>query len=357
MLPSPTIPASITAPRRRALVLLSGGLDSLLAARVMQLQGIDLVGIHLYTGLCITEHKRRTGQRDARGRAPQNPAFAAADTLGIPLEILDISDTYMDVITKPRHGRGAGVNPCKDCRIHMFERTREAMSEFGADFIVTGEVVGQRPMSQVHGAIRFIHERSGIDDLIVSPLSAKLLPETRPEREGWVDRSRLYGFHGRSRKPQLALARELGLTEFEQPAGGCCFLTDEAYARKFRDLFAHDPERRLAMDDVILLGVGRHFRTSAQAKLVVGRYEEENAVIERHAGPHPLLRPLDVRGPTAVMIGPASPAEERRMAAIVARYSQGRGDDEVTVERVDRGGSRVWRVAPADPASLESLRI
>jgi tRNA U34 2-thiouridine synthase MnmA/TrmU len=338
-------------------VLLSGGLDSLLAARVMQLQGIDLVGIHLYTGLCITEHKRRTGQRDARGRVPQNPAFAAADTLGIPLEVLDISDTYMDVITKPRHGRGAGVNPCKDCRIHMLERTRDAMQEFGAEFIVTGEVVGQRPMSQVHGAIRFIHARSGVDDLILSPLSAKLLPETRPEREGWVDRSRLYGFHGRSRKPQLALARELGLTEFEQPAGGCCFLTDEAYARKFRDLFAHDPDRRLAMDDVILLGVGRHFRTSPQAKLIVGRYEEENAVIERHAGRHPLLRPLDVQGPSAVMFGPTSPDEERRMAAIVARYSQGRDADEVAIECVDRAGSRVLHVAPADPAALEPFRI
>lgn len=349
--------APSTAPRRRAAAMLSGGLDSLLAARVVQLQGVELVGVHLYTGLCITEHKRRTGQRDAKGRVPQNPAFAAADTLGIPLEILDISDTYLDVITKPRHGRGAGVNPCKDCRIHMFERTRDLIDELGVDFLVTGEVVGQRPMSQVRSSMRFIHERSGIDDLILSPLSAKLLPETRPEREGWVDRERLYGFHGRSRKPQLALARELGLTDFQQPAGGCCFLTDETYARKFRDLFAHDPDRRLAMDDVILLSVGRHFRTSARAKLIVGRYEEENAVIERHAGPHPLLKAIGFEGPTAVVIGPASPAEEAMMAAIVARYGQGRTAPKVTVERTDRAGSRRWEVVPADPASLDALRI
>ncbi|RMF12437.1 MAG: hypothetical protein D6761_12765 [Candidatus Dadabacteria bacterium] len=343
--------------RRTAIVLLSGGLDSMLAARIMQDHDVDVVGVHLYTGLCITEHKRRTGQRDGKGRIPQNPAFRIADQLGIPLEVLDISDTYLDVITKPKYGRGSGVNPCKDCRIHMFERADQFRREIGADFIVTGEVLGQRPMSQVKPNLEFIHKRTGIEDLILMPLSAKLLPPTLPEREGWVDRERLYAISGRSRKPQLELVRKFGIDEFEQPAGGCCFLTDENYARKFRDLFTFDPDRRLDLEDVILLGVGRHFRTSERAKVVVGRYAEENAVIERHAGGRPLLVPACVNGPTAVVIGVPEPDELELMARIVARYSAGRDQPAVDIEVRRPGATEILTVPPVVLDEVEPMRV
>ncbi len=343
--------------RRKAVVLLSGGLDSMLAARIMQEQDVDVIGVHLYTGLCITEHKRRTGQLDSRGHVPQNPAFKIADQLGIPLEILDISDTYMDIITKPKYGRGSGVNPCRDCRIHMFEHAARAMEEFDADFVATGEVVGQRPMSQVRANLDFIHSRTGIADLIVLPLSAKRMPPTLPEREGWIDREKLYAIGGRSRKPQMELVKKFGIEEYEQPAGGCCFLTDENYARKFKDLFQFDPDRRLDLEDVILLGVGRHFRTSERAKLVVGRYEDENAVIERHAGGRPLLRPDDVKGPTAVVIGVPEADELTLMARIVARYSQGRDQDQVRIEKVNGPTSELLHVPPVSLDEIEPLRL
>lgn len=355
--PSPVPQAPAPPLARTAVVLLSGGLDSMLAARMMQDQGLNVVGLHLYTGLCITEHKRRTGQLDARGRVPQNPAFRVADELGIPLEILDISDTYLDVISKPKYGRGSGVNPCKDCRIHMFERAREFMAEIEADFIVTGEVIGQRPMSQVQRNYEFIHERSGIGDRILSPLSAKLLEPTLPEREGWVDRERLLDLHGRGRRRQIELARDWGFRDWEQPAGGCCFLTDENYARKFKDLFAMDPDRRLDMGDIILLGVGRHFRIHDRAKLIVGRHAEENAVIERHAGGYAILRPVEVKGPSAVVVGVASAEDDRRMAGIVARYSQGRDDARVQIERIDRAGRVVIEVPPVPLEQVDALRI
>lgn len=343
--------------RKKAVVLISGGLDSLLAAKIMLEQGVDVVGVHLYTGLCITEHKRRTGQLDGKGHVPQNPAFKVADDLGIPLEILDISETYMDVITKPKYGRGSGVNPCKDCRIHMFEHAENFMREVGADFIATGEVLGQRPMSQVRPNLDFIHKQTGLEELILMPLSAKLLPETLPEREGWVDRESLYGISGRSRKPQLELVKEFGLSDYEQPAGGCCFLTDETYSRKFKDLFQFDPDRRLDLEDVILLGVGRHFRLSDRVKLVVGRYEEENAVIERHAGTHALMRATEVNGPTAVIIGVPEPEEERLMAQIVARYGAGKNDESVRIEKTGRDLQQTYDVPPVHLDNIEALRI
>ncbi|XP_060085030.1 tRNA-specific 2-thiouridylase MnmA 2-like [Ylistrum balloti] len=288
--------------KRKAVVLLSGGLDSMLAAAILLRQNIDVIGLHLYTGLCITEHKRRTGQHDAKGRVPQNPAFKVADDLGIPLEILDISSTYLDIITKPKYGTGSGVNPCKDCRIHMFQYAEQFRQEIGADFIVTGEVIGQRPMSQVKRNLNFIHQKAGLEEIILMPLSAKLLPPTLPERNGWVNREQLYDIVGRSRKEQLRLAKEFGIQDYEQPAGGCCFLTDENYARKFKDLFQFDPDRRLDLEDVILLGVGRHFRMSERAKVVVGRYQEENAVIERHAGSRPILRAAEVMVPWPLLL-------------------------------------------------------
>lgn len=341
---------------RKAIVLLSGGLDSTLAARLLLNQGVEVIGLHLYTGLCITEHKRRTGQLNHQGRIPQNPALKAADDLGIALEILDISATYLEVIRKPKYGRGGGVNPCKDCRIHMFEYAAQFMRDSGADFIATGEVLGQRPMSQVRRNLEFIHQRTGIADLIVLPLSAKLLPPSLPEREGWVDREKFYGIHGRGRSQQLALAKQLGIVDFESPAGGCCFLTDESYARKFKDLFQFDPDRRLDLEDVILLGVGRHFRTSPRAKIVIGRYQQENAIIERHANGRKLMRARDVQGPLAMIIGDPSPLEEQLMAAIVARYSDARDQEQVTVETV--GDLRqTWQVRPIDLSTIEPLRI
>lgn len=341
----------------KAVGLISGGLDSTLAARVLLDQGIEVVGLHLYTGLCITEHKRRLGTHNAKGEVPQNPAFAAADRLGISLEILDISETYLDVIARPRHGRGSGANPCRDCRIHMFEHAFRFMDEIGAKFVFTGEVLGQRPMSQVRRNRDFIHGHTGRADLILNPLSARLHPPTLPEREGWVDRERLLAIEGRSRKPQIALARELGIEEYEAPAGGCCFLTDEAYSRKFLDMLKFDPQRRLDMEDIVLLGVGRHFRLNDRLKIVVGRDENENAVLRLHAARHYQYEATSMAGPLTVALGVPDAESDMRIASIVARYAAGESSAEVEIRKRIGESAQLLHARPARMQDFEAMRL
>jgi tRNA U34 2-thiouridine synthase MnmA/TrmU len=342
----------------RAVALISGGLDSMLAARIVQLCGVEVVGLHLYTGLCITEHKRRVGTTNHKGEIPQNPALKVAERLQIPLEILDISETYLQVITHPKYGRGAGVNPCKDCRIHMFQYAFSFMREVGAEFLVTGEVVGQRPMSQVYENLKFIHDRTEDPDRILLPLSARLLPPTYPERMGWVDREKLYGFSGRSRKPQIELAKKLGFEEWEQPAGGCCFLTDLSYAKRFKDLFQYDSHHTLTLDDVVLLGVGRHFRLSPSAKLIVGRNEGENRVIALHRSKDSiLLYPSSRKGPTACFIGKGENGELDLALKITARYCDDRVEGKVKMEMIVGETLKSAWVSPLPPSEVDLYRI
>jgi tRNA-specific 2-thiouridylase len=346
-----------TSSQRTAISLLSGGLDSQLATKMMLDQGIRVIGLHLYTGLCITEHKRRVGVRDSSGAPRQNPVFKVGEDLGIPVEIRDISDTYLSIISKPKYGTGSGVNPCRDCRIHMFERAFEVMEEFDADFIITGEVLGQRPMSQVRQNLEFIHARIPDPDRVLLPLSAHRLEPTLPEREGWVDREALRGIHGRSRREQLKMAREMELKDFETPAGGCCFLTDEAYSRKFKDLFKYDPDKELTMEDIVLLGVGRHFRLSDTAKVIVGRNEDENAVIERHAGDFALVRPPeDVPGPVATIAGTVDGNVLQASCAIAARYTD-KDAQFLDMRVITPEQETTIRVAPAKMEEFEGLRL
>ncbi len=242
--------------KRKAIVLLSGGLDSLLAARLMLDQGIHVEGINFFTGFCVEGHTHAV-RRDRKDRLVRNNALHSAEQLGIRLHIVDVIDDYKDVVLNPRHGYGAHLNPCLDCKTFMIGRARSWIEEHGFDFIVTGEVLGQRPMSQRRDTFPVVARESGALDRLLRPLSAKLLPPTLPEREGWVDRERLLGLSGRNRKPQIALARAYGF-EYAQPAGGCCFLTDENYAHKLRDLWVSRGERRYDFDDIMLLKIGRH---------------------------------------------------------------------------------------------------
>ena len=342
---------------RTAIVLLSGGLDSQLAAKMMLEQGVRVIGLHLYTGLCITEHKRRLSLPSHKGVVNQNPVFRIADELGIPLEICDISETYLSIISKPKHGLGSGANPCRDCRIHMFERAFEVMHELGADFVVTGEVLGQRPMSQVRTNLEFIHSRTADADRILMPLCAQKMEPTLPEREGWVDRSKLLAISGRGRHEQIAMAKRMGIGEWEAPGGGCCFLTDEAYARKFQDLFKYDPEHTLSMEDVILLGVGRHFRLSENAKVVVGRNDAENRVILSHRQKAMVIRPPeDHPGPVTLFVGTPSTQTLQAACAIAARYTTA-DDVQLTMRVITEEQETHVRVQPAPMQQFEHLRI
>ena len=332
--------------QRKAVALVSGGLDSLLAAKVVLEQGVHVEGINFFTGFCVEGHTHAIRQRDRR-RRKRNNALWVAEQLGIRLHIIDIVDEYKDVVLKPSHGYGANLNPCLDCKIFMVHKAHEWMHANGFDFIVTGEVIGQRPKSQRRDTMPVVATESGAEDRLLRPLCAKNLPATLPERQGWVDRDRLHGFGGRSRKPQMALAKRYGFEDYAQPAGGCCFLTDASYSAKLADLWASRHARDYELDDIMLLKVGRHIRPRPGFKLIVGREEGENNFLEGYRKRFVHLRTTSHPGPLVLIDGEVSEADLTLAARLAARFSQGRDAPSVTVTATDRGGrTRVLNVTP-----------
>ncbi|WP_245932519.1 tRNA (5-methylaminomethyl-2-thiouridylate)-methyltransferase [Isoalcanivorax indicus] len=354
-----TTPPSAADRPRRALALVSGGLDSMLAVRVIQAQGIEVEGVNFFTGFCVEGHTHAIRERD-RKKPKRNNALWVAEQLGIKLHIIDISQEYKDVVLHPRYGYGAHMNPCLDCKIFMvnqatlmLDKARDladarASDGDGFDFIITGEVVGQRPKSQRKWTMPVIARESGAEDRLLRPLSARNLDETLPEREGWVDRSKLYGFSGRNRTPQIELARDFGLEEFAQPAGGCCFLTDESYAKKLGDLWRARGERDYELDDIMLLKVGRHLRPRPHFKLIISREEGESQFLRGYRHVFDSLETSSHGGPLTLVDGHfADQAEAEFAAALVARFSQGREADRVTVTWRQRDGvTRDLQVPP-----------
>jgi hypothetical protein len=346
----------------KAIAMISGGLDSTLALALVKRQGIEVKAVNFYTGFCITETQRRKGGR-ADGSIPQNEALRAAADLEVEVEYVDISGSgYLDMLVHPRWGYGANANPCVDCRVFMMARAREIMEREGAAFVFTGEVLGQRPKSQRRDTLRIIERESGLEGRLLRPLSAKLLPPTIPEQQGLVDRERLEDISGRSRQRQMALARALGIAGWPQPAGGCCYLTDESFARKFFDVLdareAAGGERRIERDDVVLLSTGRHFRLSPRAKLIVGRSEVENAILERYGAGRARVEARGVLGPIAVVDGVPTWEERLLASAIVARYGKGKDLPEVEVEWREGEEVETYAVAPlTDEPRLEALRV
>jgi tRNA-specific 2-thiouridylase len=348
----------------KAIAMISGGLDSSLALAMVRAQGVEVKAITFYTGFCITETQRRKGGRQD-GSMPPNEALRAAADQEIEIEYIDISGgAYLDMLLNPKYGYGANANPCVDCRIFMMRKAREVMEREGADFVFTGEVLGQRPKSQRRDTLWAIEKESGLKGRLVRPLSAKLLPPSIPEQEGILDRSRLGDLSGRGRTRQIAMAREIGLVEFPQPAGGCCFLTDESFSRKFFDILgqreAAGQPRRIDRDDVVLMTTGRHFRLSPTVKLVVGRTEVENVTLDGYAGETRARVVARVHaGPVALVEGQPTWEERQLAARIVARYGKGKDEKLVEVEwRDPDGGVEVLEVEPErDEARVESLRI
>lgn len=332
----------------KAIALISGGLDSMLSAKIVMDQGVEVHGVNFYTGFCVEGHTHaiRTRKRNKPGR---NNSLWVAEQLGITLEFIDISEDYKDVVLNPKHGYGKNLNPCLDCKIFMVNRLLELESrgslEF--DFVITGEVIGQRPMSQKRERLEIISRESGIEDRLLRPLSAQLLSPTLPERKRWVDRKKLYGFSGRRREPQIQLARKYGFHDFAQPAGGCCFLTDANYASKLSDLWEARGERKYELEDILLLKIGRHIRPAKDFKLIIGRDEGENRFLEGFRRQYAHFRPLSHRGPVVLLDGHDSGENVELAARITARYSQGRTDSQVAVSFTTPDGvSRELRVPP-----------
>jgi len=324
---------------KACVAMISGGLDSALAARLMLNQGIAVHGLYLAMswGCCDKEK-----------------AVASARQLGVPLMVLSVGEAYLDVIRSPKYGYGTAMNPCVDCRIYMFKIAGQYMRELGAGFVVTGEVLGQRPMSQRRKPLELIEAESGLEGLLLRPLSAQQLEPTLPELLGVVDRARLLGVSGRSRQEQLALAREQGVTEFSTPAGGC-LLTDEHFARKTKDLFAH--EQRPTTKDMELLTIGRHFRLTADTKIILGRNELENLLLEGHADAgYSCVRPK-FPGPSALIAGEDTDEAQEVALQLIVQHTKPEKRPQETLEFWKDGASRrmAARAARMETELLEPI--
>jgi len=340
--------------QRKAVTLVSGGLDSMLAARVVMEQGIHVEGINFFTGFCVEGHTHAIREKD-RAKPKRNNALWVAEQLGIKLHIIDVIEPYKQVLLNPKHGYGANLNPCLDCKCFMVGQALQWMREHDFDFIVTGEVIGQRPMSQRADTMPVVQEESGAGDLLLRPLCAKNLPPTLPEREGWVDREKLYDFSGRSRKPQMALAAQYGFSDYATPAGGCCFLTDENYSRKLTDLWQARHSREYELDDIMLLKVGRHIRPSEHFKLIIGREEGENKFLEGYRKQFLHLRSVSHTGPLVLIDGDVNQDELQLAARITARFGHGKTAEQVDIEAVFPDGVvQQLHVSPLPPDQLRS---
>ena len=276
---------SSTHQRVKAVGLLSGGLDSTLAAKIIHAQGIEVHALYFSMpwGCC-----------------DKTKAMEVADHLGIKLVILQLDERYLEVIKNPQHGYGTAMNPCRDCRIHMFSRAQRYMESIGADFVFTGEVLGQRPMSQLRASMSIIERESHLEGRLLRPLCAQLMEPTIPEREGVVDRQKLLNISGRSRREQMLLAQELGIKDYLPPAGGC-LLTDQNFASRMKDTLKYGYRN---FRETISLKWGRHFRISKDFKAILGRDEAENQSLKAFAHKDDLiLEFIDKQGPTLLLKG------------------------------------------------------
>lgn len=317
--------------QRKAVALISGGLDSLLAAKAIIEQGVHVEGINFYTGFCHSGHTSAIRSTNKKTKPLRNDALWVAEQLGIKLHIIDIVEEYKDIVINPKHGFGKNINPCLDCKIFMVKQAFSWMQAHQFDFIITGEVVGQRPKSQRKETMPMVAKQSGALDRLVRPLCAKNLAPTLPEREGWIDRERLFDFHGRNRKPQISLAAEYGYTDYAQPSGGCCVLTDAHYATKLQDMWLHRQSRDYTLDDIVLLKVGRHLRPRPHIKMIIGRDEGENNFLNGYRKEFCSMRVISHASPLVLIEGIQSEEELKLCARIVGRFSGGKNAPTVQV--------------------------
>jgi len=309
----------------------------------MQLQKIEVTAFHFVLPFYYIEDEENIG------------AVKIARRLNIPIEVFHGGKDYIEMVKKPKYGYGKNINPCIDCKIFIMKKALTFMEEIGASFLLSGEVLGQRPMSQRKKAMELIEKEAGVEGFLLRPLSAKLLSPTTPEEKGWVKRDNLYAFEGRNRKPQIALAKKLGITEYPSPAGGCC-LTDLDYSIRLRDAFEYNEE---SIPELQLLHFGRHFRLKSGAKLIVGRDEKENQIIESLAEENDLLiEGVGFGSPIALLKNSKSPEDIDMSSSICIRYSKKRDEKSVKVSvRTKKENITDKEVVPMKREIVDSLLI
>ncbi|UCD94695.1 MAG: hypothetical protein JSU69_01190 [Candidatus Zixiibacteriota bacterium] len=330
--------------RGHAIALYSGGLDSALAILLILKQNIKVTALTFLTNFgCDISDSSSCG----------SDPYPAAEKFGFDVKLMHLGQKFIDIVKSPKHGYGKNMNPCIDCRILMLREAALFMKTVKADFVITGEVVGQRPKSQHRPTLHLIEKESGLEGFLLRPLSARLLSETIPERNGLVDRNLLEGISGRSRKRQLELAREFGLEDYSAPAGGC-LLTDVNYSKRLKDLLAHN--HNPDSNDISLLRYGRHFRLDSKTRLIVGRDEADNDRLQNQARPEYLtLEALGVGSPLALCIGNHSAENVRLAAAITARYSDAGKMPQVVI--TCSAHDRQWKVTVHPIAKSETVNF
>jgi tRNA-specific 2-thiouridylase len=322
----------------KALCVFSGGLDSMLAAELIRAQGIDVLALFFETPFFTSEKAGKSARK-----------------IGLSFKVVNIAKRHLEIVKHPRHGYGNNMNPCIDCHALMFRIAGEMLEQEGAGFVFSGEVLGQRPMSQNKRSLSLIAVESGLEGLLLRPLSAKSLPPTIPEEKGWVIRDLLMDFQGRSRKPQIELAKKLDISEYPSPAGGC-LLTENAFSLRLKDLLSarHDFELR----EIEFLKLGRHFRLDMQTKAVVGRNKQENEALAALANSRDIiLVSTSVPGPTVLVSGDYSNESLEMAAEITAAYSDAKVGENISVRVTGGLGGEISVTGVRDKAEFKSYMI
>lgn len=302
----------------KAIGLLSGGLDSTLAVKLMLDQEVDVTVVNFVSPFCTCTRK-----------GCRHEASRVAEKFDIPIKIIPAKREYISMVKNPKHGYGSNLNPCIDCRIFMFKKAKQFMKKIDADFIFTGEVLGQRPMSQHKKALKTIEHESGLERLVVRPLSARFFEPTIPEEKGWINRKKMLSFKGRRRRPLMDLAEKMGIKDYPCPSGGCR-LTDPNFAKRLKDTFKHDED---SIRDIQLLKYGRHFRLNSGAKVVVGRNEEENKILERiFSKDYVMMEVREVGSPIVLLKNYEDKDDIKKAASLCVYYSDANEKENVSIK-------------------------
>lgn len=322
----------------KAISVFSGGLDSMLAAELIRAQGVDVLALFFETPFFTSDR-----------------AMVSARSIDLPFKVVNITQRHLEVVKHPKHGYGGNMNPCIDCHALMFRIAGEMLESEGAAFVFSGEVMGQRPMSQNKKALALVAKESGLNGLLLRPLSAKCLPPTIPEKEGWVTRENLKGFQGRSRKPQMSMAADLKMNDYPAPAGGC-LLTEKGFSRRLKDLLTSNPE--VIVNQLESLKLGRHFRLNDHVKIVVGRNKRENEKLRKLTVKEDIiLNTVTVPGPAVLMSGDLLSEAIDQAVQITLSYSDAHEGETQDVRVVGPGINRVLTASVPDKAIFKNLMI
>lgn len=331
---------------KRCIALFSGGLDSLLACEIMIRQSIDVIPVNFNTGFFFDSYEIKNGELFYKEKVPDY----------LKIKVIDISQEFFEMIKSPEFGFGRNANPCIDCKILMLKKAKELLKNYDAGFVITGEVLGQRPMTQNINSMKLIEEKSGLSGFLLRPLCAKRLPETEPEKLKWVDREKLLSITGRSRKQQLKLADEFGLTPYiKTPAGGC-LLTDPGYSKRLIDFLKY--EKNLDFNNAYLLKTGRHFRINNK-KFIIGRNKQENEKLLKFKREKNvfIFDTVDVPGPVGFAGENLTEEEKKFIASAVARYSDGKENNKVRIKVINESKEEIIEIEPAKDEILKEYII